>query len=305
VIVAQAAGRLVSDSASYEVIAVRYGTRSTTRSDVFLHYQLYGEPDAATTMDYFFWVLRSPEGAILVDCGFNADSGARRGRTMLCPPVDALRKLGIEPGQVRLLIATHGHYDHIGNVDAFGAAEVVMSGREYDFWTGPLATRAVFATSAETSDIDVLRRVDATGRLRLLRGPVGAADSANTVEHLRWEVAPGVEVIEVGGHTPGQLIVIVRTSDGFAVLASDALHYYEEMALDRPFTHVADLPAMFTGFEVLRSLSGDESHYLVAGHDPEVMERFPAVDGMPLAVRIGAPADTDDDGQGQAFGQDR
>jgi glyoxylase-like metal-dependent hydrolase (beta-lactamase superfamily II) len=280
--VAQAAGRLVSDSASYEVIAVRYGTRSTTRSDVFLHYQLYGEPDAATTMDYFFWVLRSPDGAILVDCGFNADSGARRGRTMLCPPVDALRQLGIESGQVRLLIATHGHYDHIGNLDAFGAAEVVMSGREYDFWTGPLATRAVFATSAETSDIDALRRVDATGRLRLLRGPVA---------HVRAEVAPGVEVIEVGGHTPGQLIVIVRTSGGFAVLASDALHYYEEMALDRPFTHVADLPAMFTGFELLRSLSGDESHYLVAGHDPEVMERFPVVDGMPLAVRIGAPAD--------------
>jgi glyoxylase-like metal-dependent hydrolase (beta-lactamase superfamily II) len=280
--VAQAAGRLVSDSASYEVIAVRYGTRSTTRSDVFLHYQLYGEPDAATTMDYFFWVLRSPDGAILVDCGFNADSGARRGRTMLCPPVDALRQLSIESGQVRLLIATHGHYDHIGNLDAFGAAEVVMSGREYDFWTGPLATRAVFATSAETSDIDALRRVDATGRLRLLRGPVA---------HVRAEVAPGVEVIEVGGHTPGQLIVIVRTSGGFAVLASDALHYYEEMALDRPFTHVADLPAMFTGFELLRSLSGDESHYLVAGHDPEVMERFPVVDGMPLAVRIGAPAD--------------
>jgi glyoxylase-like metal-dependent hydrolase (beta-lactamase superfamily II) len=286
----------MSDSASYEVIAVRYGTRSTCRSDVFLHYQLYGEPDAATTMDYFFWVLRSPEGAILVDCGFNADSGARRGRTMLRPPVDALRDLGIEPADVRLLIATHGHYDHIGNLDAFGAAEVVMSGREYDFWTGPLATRPVFATSAETSDIDALRRVDATGRLRLLRGPQS---------QVRGEVAPGVEVIEVGGHTPGQLIVIVRTSDGFAVLASDALHYYEEMALDRPFTHVADLPAMFTGFEVLRSLSRDESRYLVAGHDPEVMERFPAVDGMPLAVRIGAPADTDDDGQGQAFGQDR
>lgn len=266
---------------------MRYGTRSTTRSDVFLHYGLYGEPDAAVRMDYFFWVLRSPGAAIVVDCGFNADSGARRGRTMLCPPVAALRQLGIEPADVSLLIATHGHYDHIGNLDAFGAAEVVMSGREYDFWTGPLATRPVFATSAETSDIDALRRTDAAGRLRLLRSPARAARPATNVGSLTAQVAPGVEVIEIGGHTPGQLIVIVRTGDGAAVLASDALHYYEEMALDRPFTHVADLPAMFTGYELLRSLSREESHYLVAGHDPEVMQRFPAVDGMPLAVRIG------------------
>ena len=275
---AQTADRSISDSASYEVMAVRYGTRSAARSDIFLHYHLYGEPDAPAQMDYFFWVLRGPESMILVDCGFSAESGARRGRTMLCPPVEALRRLGIEPPEVSLLIATHGHYDHIGNLDAFGAAEVIMSGREYDFWTGPLATRAVFATSAETGDIDALRRVDAAGRLRLLRGPIGGLTAV---------VAPGVEVVEVGGHTPGQLIVIVRTTDGTAVLASDALHYYEEMLLDRPFTHVTDLPAMFTGYELLRSLSRDGSHYLVAGHDPEVMQRFPPVEGTALAVRIG------------------
>jgi hypothetical protein len=34
----------------------------------------------------------------------------------------------------------------------------------------------------------------------------------------------------------GRLIVIVRTGDGSAVLVSNALHYYEEMLLDRPCT---------------------------------------------------------------------
>ena len=283
---AHAGGGSVSDRASYDVIAVRYGSRSTTRSDIFLHYELYGEPDADAAMDYFFWVLRGQAATILVDCGFNAGSGGRRGRTMLMAPANALRQLGIEPSEVSLLIATHGHYDHIGNLDAFGAAEVVMSEREYDFWTGPLASRPLFATSAETDDIDALRRVRADGRLRLLRGLQGGA---------REEIAPGVAAIEVGGHTPGQLIVTAELADGTAVIASDALHYYEEMRLDRPFTHVADLPAMYTGFELLRSLTTDGSHYLVAGHDPEVMQRFapvdgPQVGGTALAVRIGAPA---------------
>jgi glyoxylase-like metal-dependent hydrolase (beta-lactamase superfamily II) len=283
--------RSVSNSSGYEVTAVRYGTRSTTKSDVFLHFGMYGEPDEPTQMDYFFWVAHSPARTILIDCGFNEDSGRRRGRTMLCAPVHALRRLGIAPEDVSLLIVTHAHYDHIGNLDEFPAAELVISAREYQFWTGPLADRPLFATSSEPSDIDALRRARHAGRLRLLPA---ATTCAAPVPH---EVADGVRVLEVGGHTPGGLVVLVSSGNGEVVLASDALHYYDEMRLDRPFRHVADLPAMYAGFELLRRLAADGSRQLVAGHDPEVMRRFPAVDGgsaglasdelAGLAVRLG------------------
>jgi glyoxylase-like metal-dependent hydrolase (beta-lactamase superfamily II) len=182
---------------------------------------------------------------------------------------------------------THAHYDHVGNVAEFPAAEVIMSGREYEFWTGPLGNRPLFATSAEADDIAALRRIRADGRLTLLPGPDA---SAPTVTH---GVADGVCVLEVGGHTPGQLVVLARAADGEAVLASDALHYYDEMRLDRPFAHVADLPAMYQGFELLRALAAEPSRYLVAGHDPDVMRRFPPLaeaadqDAAGLAVRIG------------------
>jgi len=259
-------------SARYEITAVRYGTRLTTKSDVFLHYGLYGEPDEPMRMDYFFWVARNAERTILVDCGFNEHSGARRGRTMLCPPVQALRRLGVPADTASLLIITHAHYDHVGNLDEFPAAEVVMSQREYEFWTSPLARRPLFATSAEAGDIESLRRARQAGRLRFPPRPDAAAPE-------RQQVAPGVDVVEVGGHTPGQLIVLIGTGDSEAVLASDALHYYDEMRLDRPFAHVADLPAMYAGFDVLRDLSADGKRHLVAGHDPEVMQMFPPVGG--------------------------
>jgi glyoxylase-like metal-dependent hydrolase (beta-lactamase superfamily II) len=257
--------------ARYELTAVRYGTRLTTKSDVFLHYDVYGEPDEPVQMDYFCWVARNPERTILVDCGFNSGSGARRGRTMVCPPVTALQRLGIQPADVSLLIVTHAHYDHIGNLDAFPAADIVMSEREYEFWTGPLAKRPLFAVSAETEDIDALRRARQAGRIRFLPRPTPAPSPA------RQPVTAGVDVLEIGGHTPGQLIVLISTGDGEAVVASDALHYYDEMRLDRPFAHVADLPAMYAGFEVLRDLTADGTRHLVAGHDPEVMRRFPPI----------------------------
>src|SRR5262249_27253796 len=65
-------------SPGYEVTAVRYGTRWTTRSDVSLPWGVYGEADEPTQMDYFFWVARSTECTILIDCGFNDASGGLR-----------------------------------------------------------------------------------------------------------------------------------------------------------------------------------------------------------------------------------
>ncbi len=268
-----------SSGTGYEVTAIRYGTRSTTKSDVFLHFGSYGEPDEPIGMDYFFWVARSAARTVLVDCGFNSRSGARRGRTMLCAPVPALRRLGIAPEDVSLLVVTHAHYDHIGNLDEFPAAELIMSAREYEFWTGPLADRPLFATSSEPSDIDALRRARDAGRLRLLPAPTAGGAPAPQ------DVADGVCVLEVGGHTPGELVVLVSDGDGEVVLASDALHYYEEMLLDRPFRHVTDLPAMYAGFELLRGLADNGGRKLVAGHDPEVMRRFPAVDSAAAGAR--------------------
>jgi glyoxylase-like metal-dependent hydrolase (beta-lactamase superfamily II) len=255
-----------------EVLAVRYGTRQATASEVFLNYHSYGEPDRAMGMDYFFWVIRGPAGDIVVDTGFSAAGGRSRNRTALLTTAEALQAAGVAPAAAPTVIVTHAHYDHIGGLPALGASEVIMTEAEYNFWTGPMARRAQFAYSAEASEIDHLRDLRAGGRLTLVRGS--------------FPVAPGVELLEVGGHTPGQAIVLVATPAGRVVLASDAVHYYEELERDRPFALVADVPAMYAAFDQLRELEQDRGTVIVAGHDPAVRDRFPGRAGSDLVVRI-------------------
>jgi glyoxylase-like metal-dependent hydrolase (beta-lactamase superfamily II) len=181
---------------------------------------------------------------------------------------------------VRQVIVTHAHYDHIGNLAAFPAAEVIMARREFEFWTGPYARRQQFAWATEPAELAHLNDVARQGRLT-------AADGA----HL---LAPGIELLTVGGHTPGQVIVLVategaRSGPGQAVLASDAVHYYEELERDRPFAFVADLEAMYRGFDLIKEITAAPGRVLVPGHDPAVMERFAPLAGAPpgLAVRVG------------------
>lgn len=258
----------------YEVVALRYGTRTGSRAEIYLNYHIHGEPDSPLDMDYYCWVVRNDRRTVVVDTGFGPAGGARRARTTLTEPVAALAELGASPDSAPTVIVTHAHYDHIGNLAAFERSEVVMARGEFEFWTGPLRRRAQFAHSVEEDETAHLAEIARQDRLTLLDGP--------------RTLAPGIEVVPVGGHTPGQLIVLVSTAAGRTVLASDALHYYEELDLDRPFAFVADLPAMYRGFDLLRDLAGRPGHVLVPGHDPEVMRRFPVLEGTGgLAARVG------------------
>lgn len=256
----------------YEVLAVRYGTRQARASEVFLNYHAYAEPDRTLGMDYFFWVVRSPARTLVVDTGFAPDGGASRGRTTLLTTAAALDQAGVRPDQVGQVVVTHAHYDHIGGLPGFGAAEVIMTEPEYDFWTGPMAARRQFAAHAEQSEIGHLRELRASGRLTLTRGG--------------RQVAPGIDLLHVGGHTPGQAIVTVRAGARLVILTSDAVHYYAELEQDRPFAIVTDVAAMYAAYDQIRELERARGAVVVAGHDPEVLTRFPDRAGSQSVIRV-------------------
>jgi glyoxylase-like metal-dependent hydrolase (beta-lactamase superfamily II) len=249
----------------WQVTIVRYGTRQTVRSDVYLNHHLYGEPDGPIGMDYFFWVLRRRGSTIVVDTGFSAIGGASRNRTTLIEPAAALDALGVDRAAGPPVVVTHAHYDHIGNLDLFPASEVHIAAAEYDFWTGPYASRTLLRHSVEDAEIAHLRQLRRDGRLRTF------ADET--------ELAPGVRLIQVGGHTPGQTVVLADTTAGPVLLASDSVHYYEEYHRSMPFTQVADLIGMYAAFERIRGMvASGEVRHLVAGHDPDTLDRFDRVD---------------------------
>ena len=274
----------MTDAVPREVLAVRYGTRVSRKAESFLNYHIYGEPDGALDVDYYFWVIRDgpaagePGSVTLVDTGFAPEAGRRRGREQWLTPADALPLLGIAPESVTTVVITHAHWDHTGNLSQFPDAEIVMSSAEYDFWTSALAGRKHFALHAEATEIALLAQARKDGRLTL-------------TTQVSTGIGSGIEVVQVGGHTPGELIIGVDDGAGTVILASDALHHYEEIDEDRPYAILADLPAMYRAYDLLAELAAQPGARLVAGHDPEVRARFAAHPAHPAVTDLGRPRD--------------
>ena len=258
------------ETSDYSVYAVKYATREARSGEHFYG----GDPhDAPMPMDYYVWAVVSPERTIVVDAGFTAEVAARRGRKHLRCPTEGLEALGIDCARVPYIILTHLHYDHVGNLEKFPEATYVVQEAEMAFWTGRYAGRDHFRTIVEVDDIAYLVRENFEGRLRFVAGSE--------------EIVPGIEVHRTGGHSAGLQVVRVKTARGWVVLASDATHFYANIEQDRPYSIVSDLPRMYGAFDLVHALA-DSSAHLVPGHDPLVLERFPAagknLEGV--AVRI-------------------
>jgi len=67
----------------------------------------------------------------------------------------------------------------------------------------------------------------------------------------------------------------VATRRGWVVLASDASHYYANMEQGRPYPIVYNVGDMVEGWRKAHALA-DSAEHVVPGHDPLVMERYPA-----------------------------
>ena len=248
--------------AQYEVYAIKYAHHARRASENFLGGLAGGDAhDGPMPLDYFVWLIRGGGREIVVDTGFSAAMGAKRQRDHLRCPSEGLRQLACDAATVKDVVVTHLHYDHIGNFDLFPAATFHLQDLEMNYATGRHMTQAVFRGAYEVEEVVGMVRRAYAGRVRFHDG-----DS---------ELAPGISLHLIGGHTMGLQVVRVATRRGWVVLASDASHFYANMEQVRPFPIVFNVADMVEGYARLRALADSPAH-IIPGHDPLVLERYPA-----------------------------
>ncbi len=250
----------MTDLPHYEVLAIRYGEQPERPEGATF---MGGDPSLMIAgLDFFTYLIRGAGRSWIVDTGFNPDLSGEGGRMFLHDPVAVLDRLGVDAATAPDVLLTHAHFDHVGNLDRYPAARFRMHAEEMVSITGPDMSHPAFRHAYHLRDTEALVRLVYEDRLRF--------DTEEVVE-----IAPGLESHLIGGHARGQTVLRVHSRRGWMLLASDAVHLYEEVTAERPFAIFYDLARMVEGYRRCHRLAGSLDR-LVPGHDPLVTARYPA-----------------------------
>jgi glyoxylase-like metal-dependent hydrolase (beta-lactamase superfamily II) len=134
------------------------------------------------------YLIRSGTETIVFDTGH---AGRRRALVV------RLARHGLAPDDVTAVVVSHSHYDHVQNVDLFPRAALFLHPAELAGAPGDPARPPW--TDHLFRERDVRLVADAT------------------------EIAPGVRILHLPGHTAGSVGLVADTASGAAVCTGDAL----------------------------------------------------------------------------------
>jgi glyoxylase-like metal-dependent hydrolase (beta-lactamase superfamily II) len=261
----------------YEVFAIKYGHHDRFASENFLFSDAH---DLLQPLAYYVWLIVGERQTFLVDTGFDPAMARRRRRTITTPVGDGLTALGVAPHAIEDVVITHLHYDHCGNYALFPNARYHLQDAEMAYATGRYMCHPLARTPFESEDVVAMVRQVFAGRVVFHDG--------------EDELAPGISLHRIGGHSKGLQCVRVNTRRGAVVLASDCTHLFEHIQQGRVFPVAYNIGDVLEGYQTIKRLAASADH-IIPGHDPAVLERYPAasaalkgivarVDLAPLAV---------------------
>lgn len=127
--------------------------------------------------------------------------------------VEQLALVGIKPEDIKYVITSHMHMDHIGNDHLFA--------EKADFFVGKAEAEHAYSLVLGTN---ALSKIKPSARGYYIKKEVLQDRKSITYIDRDMELFPGIEVALCPGHTPGVLILIVHLDGGTLILTEDALN---------------------------------------------------------------------------------
>jgi N-acyl homoserine lactone hydrolase len=251
------------------------------RSTNVISYGLYGERNRVASQSYNYTVIRGNGHCVIVDVGIGPGD-AQRKMAAACSlsewqePGSVLAEIGLAPDDIDTALITHAHFDHMGNLGAFGNSAIYVQEREITGWLqwldmGPRFS--YFAQFVDPANLSTAMTLEREGRLTLVDGDMA-------------DVVPGVDLHSAPEtHTFGSMWISVKEANPADswVIAGDNVTVYgnlEGIGRDGVFHPIGYATGsqvrILMSYQSMLSEVHDRVSHVIPGHDSALSERFPS-----------------------------
>lgn len=238
--------------AKWKIYGLLTGTSPVDKS-VVTYLQDPGTPFRVANV---MFVLEGAGEHIVVDTSFESVeailriNGRQLERAPAQEPARLLAQIGVDPLNVRKVVHTHLHYDHVGNNHLFPNAQCYVQREELRFAFAPHPLLAPIYHSPLLGHTPGYLH----NRLEILDGDM--------------PIAEGVTVIYVPGHTPGSQAVLVDTGEGVYCIAGDTVPLYENIERGIPHGVHDSVSDWYRSLNRIKALAD----YVIPSHDLRLFE---------------------------------
>ena len=258
---------------SRKVFAFKIGERQPHSIN---HLYLDYKAEKFLTAFMYFYCIETMSGPVLVDHGFDSNSVKRLNIDfkLESEPQELVSRVGIKPEEVKKIILTHLHWDHFVAENIFPNATYYVQQKEIEFVTGPLMKYDCFRRYVDSKAIEKLVRLIFEDKVIVLNGDC--------------EIETGVDVIHVGGHTPGTQAVIVKNAGNSYAICSDVIPRYQNLEQKIPCgIHTNAVEALIAAEKIKKITKFTDRVF--PGHEPLLTEKYPRfAEGVYLLMEIAA-----------------
>jgi N-acyl homoserine lactone hydrolase len=163
-----------------------------------------------------------------------------------------LAEIGLKPGDITYVAISHTHGDHIGNVDLFPEATVLMQRAEYNW---------IHSNNGPNDNVNQLmalarKLLGTPKKLQLLDGDTDVFGDGS------------VFLISTPGHTPGsQSLLVHLKKSGFIILSGDVAHSAENLRNDVVPTLNTDRAESIASMEEMKRIISTYKATIFINHD--------------------------------------
>ena len=247
----------------FKIYPLSTGTFYTAETSLLYYLANDANPGVKIPAVYWMFVLRGPDVVILVDNGpgdpatWGAKYHHNYERLPDQEPIAALKKLGLSPDAVDIVINTHLHWDHCHANHLFSKATIRVQAAEIQEALKPVPAHRSLYTPAEANPpwIQAMSRTV----------PVNGDE----------ELLPGIQILALPSHTIGFQSVLVDTAIGPILVAGDILPYFDNWTGRWGYDHIpsgimeASLHQYYACFDRIEKI---KPVAILPGVDPKVAE---------------------------------